>query len=419
MKIAFVDQPIGGVIRPKRHGGSIQIIIYELARRLAASHEIIVYDRRGPDQPETETLEGVHFRRLSSEFMDDVPFRVVRKFGRFPDPRRPLFASEWYHRGYINRIARDLRSQGCQVVFVANMLQYPAIIRKLNPGICIVLDMQCEWLNQLDRRLVSEHLEHVDLILGCSDFITQKARAALPEHAARCHTLRNGYDAEQFQPASLAVSGTKRLLYVGRLTPEKGVHVLIEAFRRIADRYPEAELDIVGPEDVTPRSFVVAISDNPATRDLERWQGRSYIAVLKQSVPPSLAGRVHFVGPVPHEQTASYYCNSYAYIHPSVWNEPMAVPLFEATASGLPVIATCTGGTPEVVVHGETGLLVPANDAEALAGAMGQLLSDPGLRDRMSQAGRQWAVSNLSWDRAAARLSDYLHDVSYAPVHAC
>jgi glycosyltransferase involved in cell wall biosynthesis len=292
------------------------------------------------------------------------------------------------------------------------MLQYPAIIRKLNPGIRIVLDMQCEWLNQLDRRLVSGHLEHVDLILGCSDFITLKARAALPEHAERCHTLRNGYDAERFQPASLAVSGTKRLLFMGRLTPEKGVHVLIEAFRRIADRYPEAELDIVGPEEVTDRSFVVAISDNPATRDLEHWHGRSYFAALKQAVPPSLAGRIHFVGSVPHEQTASYYRKSYAYAHPSVWDEPMAVPLFEATASGLPVIATRTGGTPEVVVNGKTGLLVPPNDPETLAGAIGQLLSDPGLRDRMSRAGRQWAVSNLSWDRAAERLSSYFHEVS-------
>jgi glycosyltransferase involved in cell wall biosynthesis len=407
MKIAFVNQPIGGAIRPHGHCSSIAVIVYELARRLAASHEVTVYDRRGPDQPETETLEEVRFRRLSPEFMDDLPFRVVRKFGRFPDPGRPLFASEWYHRGYITRIARDLRSQGGEVVLVANMLQYPAIIRKRNPRIRTLLDMQCEWLNQLDRRLVSGYLEHVDLILGCSDFITQKAQAALPEHAARCHTLRNGYDA-QFEPASLAVSGTKRLLFMARLTPEKGVHVLIEAFQRIADRHPETELDIVGPEDVTPRSMVVGISDNPATRDLERWHGRSYLAALKQAVPPSLAGRIHFAGPVPHEQTASYYSKSYIYVHPSVWDEPMALPLFEATASGLPVIATRTGGTPEVVVHGKTGLLVPPNDPEALAGAIGQLLDDPGLRDRMSRAGRQWAVSNLSWDRAAERLSNYL-----------
>jgi glycosyltransferase involved in cell wall biosynthesis len=416
MKIAFVNQPIGGAIRPKGHCSSIAIIIYELARRLAASHEVTVYDRRGPDQSETETLEGVRFRRLSPEFKDDVPFRVVRKFGRFPDPRRPLFASGWYHRGYIHRIARDLRSQDCEVVLVANMLQYPAIIRRLNPGIRVVLDMQCEWLNQLDRRLVSGHLEHVDLILGCSDFITRKARAALPEHAALCHTLLNGYDAERFQPASLAVSGTKRLLFMGRLTPEKGVHVLIDAFQRIADGFPQAELDIVGPEDVTPRSFVVAISDNPATRDLERWHGRSYLAALKQAVPRSLAGRVHFVGSVPHEQTASYYRRSYAYVHPAVWDEPMAMPLFEATASGLPVIATRTGGTPEVVLHGKTGLLVAANDTEALASAIGQLLSDPGLRTKMSRAGGQWAVSNLSWDRVAERLSNYLHEVSPCAV---
>ena len=415
MKIAFVHQPLAGVIDPRRHGDSLSIVIYELARRLAASCEVVVYDRRMPDQPETETMEGVQFRRLSPAFKDDLFLRCARRASKFRDQRRPLFASRWYHRTYIDRIARDLRSQNCDFAIVENMPQYPSFIRKLNPKTRIALHMHCEWLNQLDRKMVSKQLRPVDLVLGVSEYITARARAALPEYAGRFRTLLNGCDVSRFQPAPANSSGPKRLLFMARLTPEKGVHVLVEAFRRIADRHQYAELDIVGPEAITDHSFVVAISDNPATRELGCWQRGSYLSALKQAVPLALAGRIRFWGQVTHERSADFYANSYAYVHPSIWDEPMALPLFEATASGLPVIATSTGGTPEVVVHGKTGFLVPPNDPKALADAISTLLDDPALRDRMSSACREWAVSRLSWDRAAAELLRYLHEYS-SPV---
>jgi glycosyltransferase involved in cell wall biosynthesis len=412
MKIAFVQQPFGGVIQPGKHGDSLSVLVWELARRLAVSCEVIVYDRRLPDQPETETVEKVQYRRLSPAYQEDLLVRGLKRLSRFRDPRRPLFASRWFQRSHIGPIARDLRRQRCDFVVVENMPQYPSIIRKFNPATRIALHMHCEWLNQLDRRMISRQLQSVDLILGVSNYITRRARAALPEHAARCQTLLNGCDASRFQPVGRNGSGPKRLLFLARLTPEKGVHVLIEAFRLIADRYPEAELDIVGPESVTPPSFVTAISDNPATRDLARWHGTSYLASLKQAVAPALAERIHFWGQVTHEESANYYANAYAYVHPSVWDEPMALPLFEATAAGLPVIATSTGGTPEVVLHGETGLLVPANDPRAFADAISQLLDNPDLCRRMSEAGREWAVSKLSWDRASNDLLRYLHELA-------
>ena len=65
MKIAFVHQPIGGPIEPGKHADSLTIFVYELARRLAASCEVVVYSRRAAHQPEIETSEGVQYRRLS------------------------------------------------------------------------------------------------------------------------------------------------------------------------------------------------------------------------------------------------------------------------------------------------------------------------------------------------------------------
>lgn len=415
MKIAFVHQPIGGAIEPGRHDDSLSIFVYEVARRLAASSEVIVYSRRGPGQPELETREGVQYRRLSPMFNDDPLLPYLTRLSRFRDPRRPLFASNWYHRSYINRITRDLRQQRCDFVFVQTLPQYPSIIRKLNPTTRIVLNMQCEWLNQLDPRMVSRHLRAVDLVLGCSDYITRRVRTALPEHAARCQTLLNGCDVSRFQPMRASDSGPTRLLFLARVSPEKGVHVLIEAFCQLAERYPEAELDIVGPESVLPPSFNVDISDDRRVRGLSRYNGRSYLAALKEAVPPALAGRVRFPGVVPHEQTAKVYADAYALVFPAVWDEPFGLPIIEAMASGLPVIASDTGGIPELVVHGKTGLLVPPDDPQALARAIGLLLDNPDLRQRLAQASHERAVSKFSWERVADDLSGYLHEFASQP----
>ncbi len=409
MKIAFVHQPIGGVIEPGRHADSLTILVYEIARRLAASCEVIVYDRRGPGQTEVEMREGIQYRRLSPLFNDDRLLPYLTRLSRFRNPRRPLFASNWYHRSYINRIARDLRQQRCDFVFEQTMPQYPSMIRKQNPTARIALNMQCEWLNQLDRRMISRQLEAVDLVLGCSDYITQQVRAALPEHAGRCRTLLNGCDVNRFQSMRASDSGPKRLLFMGRVSPEKGVHVLIEAFRQVAERYPEAELDVVGPEGVADRSFIVDISNDHRVRELSRYYGSSYLAALKKAVPPTLVGRVRFSGVVPHEQTPKYYAEASAFVCPSVC-EAFGLPVIEAMASGLPVIASSTGGIPELVTHGKTGLLVPPNDPQALASAISRLLDDPDLCRRMAQAGRERVVSKFSWERVVDDLSGYLRE---------
>lgn len=410
MKVALVHQPIGGVIQPGKHADSLTILVYEIARRLAASCEVIVYDRRSPGQPEVEVREGIQYRRLSPQFNDDPLLPYLQRLSRFRNPRRPLFTSNWFHRSYIDRIARDLRQQHCDFVVVETLLQYASKIRELNPTTRIALHMHCEWLNQLDRRMVSRHLEAVDLVLGVSDYITNRARTALPEHAARCRTLLNGCDVHRFQSATMSNSGRKRLLFMARVSPEKGVHVLIEAFRQIAERHPEAELDIVGPEWVQDRSFFVDITDDQKVRELSRYFGRSYLAALKEAVPPSLAGRVRFPGVVPHEQTAKYYADAYALVCPSVWDEPCPLPAIEALASGLPVIASSTGGLPELVEHGKTGLLVPPDDPQALATAISRLLDDPDLRQRMAQASRERAVAKFSWERVADDLLGYMHE---------
>jgi glycosyltransferase involved in cell wall biosynthesis len=85
--------------------------------------------------------------------------------------------------------------------------------------------------------------------------------------------------------------------------------------------------------------------------------------------------------------------------------------LLEAMASGLPVAATAVGGVPELVVHGETGLLVPPNDPDALADAINDLLDDPEEMEEMGARGRQLVSDHYTWDRVAERIAGYLRDM--------
>jgi glycosyltransferase involved in cell wall biosynthesis len=109
-----------------------------------------------------------------------------------------------------------------------------------------------------------------------------------------------------------------------------------------------------------------------------------------------IEGHVRFAG---HQRDVRPWLAAMdVFVLSSDW-EGMSNALLEAMAAHLPVVATATGGTPDVVVDGETGFLVPPGDPPALARALGRLLADPGLRDRMGQAGRHRISESFSIDQ--------------------
>jgi sugar transferase (PEP-CTERM/EpsH1 system associated) len=151
---------------------------------------------------------------------------------------------------------------------------------------------------------------------------------------------------------------------VSRLNPVKGVDFLIQAL---------AQMD-----DVT----LVIIGDGPERAALE---------VLAGDL--GVAGRIHWAGhrrDVPHLLPALD-----VFVQPSL-HEGLPNTVLEAMAAGLPVVATAVGGTPEVVVDGLTGVLVPPRDSSALAGAVAMLLSDQNLRHGMGQAGRERVAKHFA-----------------------
>jgi glycosyltransferase involved in cell wall biosynthesis len=215
-------------------------------------------------------------------------------------------------------------------------------------------------------------------------------------------TVHNGADLGRIVPADRrGRPGPVRLLTVGRISPEKGTHVLLEAFALVARRREDVELHVVGKEGLPPQEMLLDLDQTPRVRALATYFRDGYLERLRERLPDRVRSRVHFPGWAQHEELPAEYARADLFVFPSVWDEPFGIPIAEAMAAGLPVVATRVGGIPEMVADGETGLLVEPGGAESLAAALEQLVDDAELRARLGEAGRQRAAERFSWDRAA------------------
>ena len=408
MKIAFLHQPINS-INFLNQDSSLEIWTYKVASRLSKYCDVIVYTRRDLGQKVCERYQGVEYKRISlgmdaklTGLIDDIDRYTLGFWGL----RAPLFNSSLYYFLYALQAAKDLSAEKCDIVHVHTFSQFIPIIRAFNPKIKIVLHMHCEWLTQFNPVIIESRLKKADLILGCSNYITNKIRRRFPQFADWCHTLFEGVDIEQFGLSRHAKSerGTKRILFVGRVSPEKGVHVLLSAFQKVSKRYPQAELEIVGQLGSLRPQFNVGLDDVSAILDPALSFSKNYVSILKSMLPQSLLDHVCFVGPVPHTQLASYYQNADVFVFPSLWNEPFGMPIAEAMATGVPAIGTNGGGIPEIITHGKTGLLVKRGDASALAEAILCLLLDEEMRKSMGKTARKRAVELFSWNQTVEKL---------------
>ncbi|HMP39206.1 MAG TPA: glycosyltransferase, partial [Roseiflexaceae bacterium] len=113
---------------------------------------------------------------------------------------------------------------------------------------------------------------------------------------------------------------------------------------------------------------------------------------------------VTFLGPQPNHELPHYHAVSDMLVLPSTDHETFGIAACEAMGCGRPVVAAHTGGLPEVVRHGETGLLAAPADATALADAIGTLLGDAALRERMGTAAAEWVRAMFTWDRVVGRV---------------
>src|SRR5215210_3965041 len=188
----------------------------------------------------------------------------------------------------------------------------------------------------------------------------------------RLHLIPPGVNSSLFEgPFEDPFSGIgrPRVLFVGRLAPQKGVSTLVAAAGLLED----------------PSAQVLLVGDGPERKALEREAERI-----------GVGDRVCFLGFVAHERLPALLAHADVLVLPSVYEE-LGTVLLEAMWAGLPIVASRTGGIPDVIEDGVNGLLVPPGEPEALARAINRVLADRGLAYRLSE-GAQERVKHYDWE---------------------
>lgn len=416
MRIAFIAQPFDNM-QPPVQAGSLALWIYYMAGRCRErGHETVIFGNHGHTFRSTlATEKGIDyiFTPTGLDRLFNRADKINRKLsGRFRSSRQSLpFMTSWHHRGYAVEAAKKSRQLECDVVHIMNYSQFVPVIRRLHPKATIVLHMQCEWLTQEHPSFVKPRLSQADMIVGCSEYITRTIQAAFPEFGEKCVTVPNAADVPS---ANGGENRTPTVLFVGRLSPEKGVHDLIRAFRLVLQRFPNACLRLVGPPGSAALEFLVGISTDPHVQALRAYYpaeqtepGDPYLSALKREAGEELGKRIIFEGAVKHDRIDQCYREASVLVNPSL-SESFGISLVEAMMRKIPVVATRIGGMSYTVDHEVTGLLVnPANPSE-LAAAICKVLENPALASSFGEEGHKKALDTFTWEKTADLLLSQL-----------
>lgn len=412
MKIAFISQGLGLIDPPKAYG-SISIWTYEIINELKKTENIIAYEMDGgrlkSRMKQHEGVRYIYAPTMLNSLINRFHQKIIQIKKLFYGKKiTPIFASSVHNFGYILWVALNLRKQACDVIHIHQFSQYVQIVRFFNRKSKIILHMNCEWLSQLDPEMIEKRLEHADVVVGCSNHILRKILERFPKLKNKCAIVFNGADMGLFVPSEDTHARNPlnaiRILFVGRISPEKGVHVLLEAFKILVEQFPTAVLELAGGTGSMPEEFLVSLSDDPLVKGLKIFYCRDYLADLKSRIPDDLAERITFHGKVTHRDLLKHYSRATVFVAPS-FSDAFPLTVVEAMAAGLPVVASAVGGIQEAVIDETTGLLVTPNSPEALASALSRILGDSGMRQRMGAAGRNRALEMFSWRAIANQIA--------------
>ena len=227
--------------------------------------------------------------------------------------------------------------------------------------------------------IVKKIWKNAAAVVSNSEGLKKLARETKPDQ--EISVIYNGVDVENFKPEDRGRDMSKSSPFIitpgaSRLTARKGLKYLIEAVKDLSGKYPEIQLKIMG--------------DGDARADLEN---------LAKDL--KIENYVKFLGRIPRGKTAPYYQEASVFVLPSL-NEGMSNAMLEALASGLPIIATDTGGTKELVKDGENGYIIKMKDSDDIAEKIEKLINDSELRIKMGERSRQKALE-MSWKKVAGK----------------
>jgi glycosyltransferase involved in cell wall biosynthesis len=230
--------------------------------------------------------------------------------------------------------------------------------------------------------------------------IVMKARVP----RSKVYEIPNGVDTDFFKPGlpgsgvleKLDLTEKEYVLFVGRVTPVKGVHILLKAFEAIVSENLRSSMRLVIAGPLTDRFNLSKVSD--------------YAKTLIEYSRRKLGDKVLFTGSVDKETLRVLYSNAYFLVLPSL-AEAFPLVLLEAMASGIPVIGSKAGGIVDVIQNGFNGLLFEKGNWKDLAVKLRVLIEDNNLRERLSRNARDIAVKRYSWKAVAEKMLRVYRDI--------
>ncbi|WP_195572440.1 glycosyltransferase family 4 protein [Paenibacillus sp. 1001270B_150601_E10] len=360
---------------PNIRGGAIQTYIGGVTRQLSQYHRITIVGRDDPELPPDEMVNGVRYVRI---------------------PSGGVF--ETYADGVVQFLAAS--GEHYDLIHIFNRPRMVLPVRSVAPQSRIVLSMHNDMFNpaKIKPEEAQAVIAHTERIITISNYIGSEIARYFPAVEPKLRTIYSGVDLDRFAPwmesqsamqnrqslrSQHQLDSKKVILFVGRLSRNKGPHVLVRAMSQI--KHSNAVLVVVGG---------AWYSDNRVSDYI------GYVRAIAERSPLP----VMTTGYIDAQEIHRWFSAADVFVCTSIWNEPLARVHYEAMAAGLPFLTTARGGNPEIIIN-NNGLLVtdPENPLD-YAEKLNSLLSNMDELRQMGLRGRRLAESHFHWDRVAQEI---------------
>lgn len=379
MKVCFLTTSY-----PRFAGDYAGVFIFELALWLTkngVSVDVVAPSEVGV--PKVERNTGIRVARF--RYMFPEKWQRIAYLGGIPSNLRrywlawlqlPFFFLSYAWTAYQSARECDLIhahwiSSGFVATFLSALLSKPVVLTVHGSDVNLMFENR--FLGLLRKQVT----DRVGAIIAVSKPLARRVQS-LNIAGDRVTVIPNGVDISNYEYRDSSTSAGEKLIWVGRMSTEKGLKYLLDAMPQLLKVYPDVKLSLVG--------------DGPLRPEVER-------TIRKLGIAKS----VILTGMVSHEQVPVYLRSSAIFVMPSL-SEGLPLVMLEAMSIGLPVVATWVGGVPDVVIGegaNQTGLMVPPEDADALASALIELLDDPALAKKLGMNGRSVVETDYTWQKVA------------------
>lgn len=356
---------------PPLKGAAVEQWIDAVAHGMAAYHPVVASPPH-PARPLREQVDVVSYERVAQSALYKRLFRKITRLDPWP---------------YIQRVIQRARPYMPKVIHVHNAPTLIKPLREAFPSAQLILHMHNE--KQLPSDLA------IDCLVGCSDYICRWfAEQVNWTQRPRFAQIRNGVNVEQFQPRWVLGQDKIRalkvaqqipldrinLLYVGRISPEKGPDLLVDALRQL-----------------DPTRYHLTLVGEWPQGDASKNQRVQFAAALRQQMEGLPVTVIPATAP---GQMAQIYPLGDLMVIPSRFEEPFSMVAIEAMASGVPVMALRRGGMVEYMVDGENAcLLSPETTGVELAAAIDRACAQPGQLELQARAAREMVEKHYDWQQ--------------------